>query len=142
VGLACLSRYSHLNLPLLEPVPVGDGCPLLVSAWSFRRTEFVDGSHPPDHPLRLSSRKVASCSRTPLIDAMRIDQFTFGSICIEGVTYDHDVVIDRGRIRERKKKQSNPFAVPSVTPRSPSKRTSPGNADAWWSGPGPTVPFP
>jgi hypothetical protein len=40
---------------------------------------------------------------------MRIDQFTFGSIRIEGVTYDHDVVIDRGRVRERKKKPSKPF---------------------------------
>jgi hypothetical protein len=31
---------------------------------------------------------------------MRIDQFTFGSIRIDGVIYDHDVVIDRGRVRE------------------------------------------
>ncbi len=41
--------------------------------------------------------------------AMRIDQFAFGSIRIDGVTYDHDVVIDRGRVRERKKKPSKPF---------------------------------
>jgi len=40
---------------------------------------------------------------------MRIDQFTFGSIRIDGTTYDHDVVIDRGRVRERKKKPSKPF---------------------------------
>jgi hypothetical protein len=40
---------------------------------------------------------------------MHIDQFTFGSIRIEGVTYEHDVVIDRGRVRERKKKPSKPF---------------------------------
>src|SRR3989442_14285120 len=40
---------------------------------------------------------------------MRIDQFTFGSIRIDGVIYDHDVVIDRGRVRERKKKLSKPF---------------------------------
>jgi hypothetical protein len=40
---------------------------------------------------------------------MRIDQFTFGSIRIDGVIYDHDVVIDRGRVRERKKKPSKPF---------------------------------
>jgi hypothetical protein len=30
--------------------------------------------------------------------AMRIDQFTFGSIRIDGVIYDHDVVIARGRV--------------------------------------------
>src|SRR6266516_4953388 len=38
--------------------------------------------------------------------AMRIDQFTFGSIRIDGVIYEHDVVIDHGRVRERKKKPS------------------------------------
>jgi len=41
--------------------------------------------------------------------AMRIDQFTFGSIRIDGVTYEHDVVIARGRVRKRKKKWSKPF---------------------------------
>jgi hypothetical protein len=41
--------------------------------------------------------------------AMRIDQFTFGSIRIDGVIYEHDVVIARGRVRERKKKSSKPF---------------------------------
>lgn len=30
---------------------------------------------------------------------VRIDQFTFGSIRIDGETYAHDVVIDRGRVR-------------------------------------------
>jgi hypothetical protein len=35
---------------------------------------------------------------------MRLDQFSFGSIRIDGVTYEHDVVIDRGEIRKRKKK--------------------------------------
>jgi hypothetical protein len=41
--------------------------------------------------------------------AMRIDQFTFGSIRIDGVIYEHDVVIARGRVRKRKKKSSKPF---------------------------------
>ncbi len=40
---------------------------------------------------------------------MRIDQFTFGAIRIDGETYMHDVVIDRGRVRRRKKKRSKPF---------------------------------
>jgi hypothetical protein len=42
----------------------------------------------------------------------RIDQFTFGSIRIDGVTYEHDVVIARGRVRKRKKKASKPFRGP------------------------------
>ena len=41
--------------------------------------------------------------------AMRIDRFTFGSIRIDGVIYEHDVVIARGRVRKRKKKPSKPF---------------------------------
>jgi hypothetical protein len=41
--------------------------------------------------------------------ATHIDRFTFGSIRIEGVTYEHDVVIARGRVRKRKKKASKPF---------------------------------
>jgi hypothetical protein len=40
---------------------------------------------------------------------MRIDQFTFGSIRIDGVTYEHDVVIAGGQVRKRKKKSSKPF---------------------------------
>jgi hypothetical protein len=34
---------------------------------------------------------------------------TFGSIRIDGTTYEHDVVIDRGQIRKRKKKPSKKF---------------------------------
>ena len=40
---------------------------------------------------------------------MRFDDFTFGSVCIDGVTYEHDVVIDRGQVRKRKKKPSKKF---------------------------------
>jgi hypothetical protein len=40
---------------------------------------------------------------------MRFEQFTFGSIDIDGVTYEHDVVIDRGKVRERGKKPSKRF---------------------------------
>ena len=40
---------------------------------------------------------------------MRFEAFSFGSICIDGVTYEHDVVIDRGRVRKRKKKPSKKF---------------------------------
>jgi hypothetical protein len=40
---------------------------------------------------------------------MRFQEFSFGSIRIDGVTYDHDVVIDRGSVRKRKKKPSKKF---------------------------------
>jgi hypothetical protein len=40
---------------------------------------------------------------------MRFQEFSFGSIQIDGVTYEHDVVIDRGNVRKRKKKPSKKF---------------------------------
>ena len=40
---------------------------------------------------------------------MRCEDFSFGSIRIDGVTYEHDVVIDRGEVRKRKKKASKKF---------------------------------
>lgn len=40
---------------------------------------------------------------------MRIEKFSFGSIQIDGETYEHDVVIDQGEIKKRKKKPSKKF---------------------------------
>ena len=40
---------------------------------------------------------------------MRFERFSFGSIKIDGVIHEHDVVIDRGEIRKRKKKPSKQF---------------------------------
>ena len=40
---------------------------------------------------------------------MRFTGFSFGSIRVDGVTYDHDLVIDRGKIRKRKKAASRKF---------------------------------
>ncbi len=40
---------------------------------------------------------------------MRFDEFSFGAIRIDGVRYEHDVVIDQGEVRKRKKKPSKPF---------------------------------
>jgi hypothetical protein len=40
---------------------------------------------------------------------MRLDHFGFGSIRVDGVTYQNDLVIDRGQIRKRKKKASKAF---------------------------------
>jgi hypothetical protein len=40
---------------------------------------------------------------------MRFGKFSFGSIEIDGVTYEHDVLVDRGEISKRKKKPSKKF---------------------------------
>jgi hypothetical protein len=37
---------------------------------------------------------------------MRFEGFSFGRIRIDGVTYEHDVVIERGEVRKRNKKPS------------------------------------
>lgn len=40
---------------------------------------------------------------------MRISHFAFGAIEIDGITYEHDVVIDQGEIHKRKKSASKKF---------------------------------
>jgi hypothetical protein len=40
---------------------------------------------------------------------VRFGRLSFGSITIDGVTYTHDVFIDRGKIVKRKKKPSKKF---------------------------------
>ena len=40
---------------------------------------------------------------------MKFEGFSFGSIRIDGITYGHDVVIDHGKIRKRRKKPSKKF---------------------------------
>ncbi len=40
---------------------------------------------------------------------VQFDNFSFGSIQIDGSTYEHDVVIDRGEVRKRQKKASKQF---------------------------------
>jgi hypothetical protein len=40
---------------------------------------------------------------------MHFDKFSFGTLRIDGSTYEQDVVIDRGEIRKRKKTPSKKF---------------------------------
>jgi len=40
---------------------------------------------------------------------MQFENFSFGSIQIDGSTYEHDVVIDQGQVRKRKKRPSKQF---------------------------------
>jgi hypothetical protein len=40
---------------------------------------------------------------------MRFGRYVFGSIEIDGVAYDHDVVIEDGKVRKRKKGPSRPL---------------------------------
>jgi len=40
---------------------------------------------------------------------MQFESFSFGSIQIDGITYEHDVVIDRGEVQKRRKGPSKQF---------------------------------
>lgn len=40
---------------------------------------------------------------------MLFEEFSFGSVRIDGVSYEDDVVIDRGKVRKRNKKPSKEF---------------------------------
>jgi hypothetical protein len=41
--------------------------------------------------------------------SVRFSGYSFGSVRVDGVTYDHDLIIDRGKIRKRKKDASRQF---------------------------------
>lgn len=42
---------------------------------------------------------------------MRFEAFSFGSVRIDGSAYEHDILIDRGEIRKRRKKASKNHEV-------------------------------
>jgi hypothetical protein len=58
-------------------------------------------------------RKALSMSKTKAdsqrADPLHFDSFSFGMIRIDGHSYEHDVIIDRGEIRKRNKKPSKKF---------------------------------
>jgi hypothetical protein len=41
--------------------------------------------------------------------SMRFTGYCFGSIRVDGVTYEHDLILDRGKVRKRKKAASRKF---------------------------------
>jgi hypothetical protein len=41
--------------------------------------------------------------------SVRLTGYSFGSVRVDGVTYDHDLIIDRGKVRKRKKAASRRF---------------------------------
>jgi hypothetical protein len=40
---------------------------------------------------------------------VRFTKYSFGSVRVDGVTYDHDLIIDRGTVRKRNKAPSKKF---------------------------------
>ena len=70
---------------------------------------------------------------------MRVSDYSFGSVRVDGVTYDYNLVIDRGKVCKRKKSASKKFRGEyGHTPLSIAEET-PGNAASWRSAPAPTA---
>jgi len=42
-------------------------------------------------------------------DKMTVQDYSFGSVTIDGKQYTEDIVVDRGKIKKRKKKASKPY---------------------------------
>jgi len=59
---------------------------------------------------------------------MRFDKFSFGSLEIDGSSYEHDVLIDRGEISNARRSRPRNSASCSATRHFPLKKTYPGNA--------------
>jgi hypothetical protein len=58
-------------------------------------------------------------------ESATLKEFSFGSVQIDGRTCEHDVVIDRRKIRKRKKNHPSNFANSSATRRCPLRKTLP-----------------
>src|SRR5437879_7267519 len=76
---------------------------------SHVRTAAARTSSSAGQPSPLSRRRRAREASVQRSSRMRFDNFSFDSIQIDGSTYEHDVVIDRGEVSKRKKKPSKKF---------------------------------
>ena len=63
----------------------------------------VAAGHAPELGPGSSGRRMG---KSPTV---RFSGYSFGSVRVNGVTYDHDLIIDRGKIRKRKKGASRQF---------------------------------
>jgi hypothetical protein len=64
--------------------------------------------------------------------SVRLSRCSFGSVRVDGATYDHDLIIDRGKIRKRKKGASRKFrGASTATPRYRPPRISLGGVAGW-----------
>jgi hypothetical protein len=62
---------------------------------------------------------------------MEIEDFSFGSIRIDGTTHEHDVVIEGGDVASARKGPRRNSATTLDTPRCLWRRKFHGSADAW-----------
>src|SRR5262249_2290816 len=87
---------------------------LLFETFLLLAAEITEDHDHTSLPFRVYARRLdASRPSAGEIMAMevlsRFDAFAFGSIRIDDVTYEHDVVIEQGEVRKRKKKPSKKY---------------------------------
>jgi hypothetical protein len=92
-----LDRRTHTGSPGRR-LRFASACDLVIASGQL----IAEGTGPSASTAVRSRCGVRSLS-------MRFTGYSFGSIRIDGVTYDHDLVIDRGKIRKRKKAASRKF---------------------------------
>jgi hypothetical protein len=78
----------------LKTIPVGQSAVPCTSSTSTPGTVAGTG-----HTISGQARDVS----------VRFTEYSFGSVQVDGVTYGHDLFIDRGKIRKRKKAASKRF---------------------------------
>jgi hypothetical protein len=105
------THSSHFTKVLFRPPPErGEGleergAQLGQRVFHLLRSDDIDASSRGLHGWAYGPANVLPGIFT-LEVPMRFDAFSFGSIQINNIVYDHDVVIDRGAIRKRKKRAS------------------------------------
>jgi hypothetical protein len=76
-------------------------------------------------------------SRWAYRSTVDVDYPGFGAVMIDGERFDHDVVVEAGRVRRRRKRPSKPYRSRyGHTPLSLATRRSSGRRRNPWSGPG------
>jgi hypothetical protein len=94
----------------------GTSKPLMQRAWCVLLAirlclapAFVTQLNTPHTARQDRSKTTAACATVIAGGADALRTFSFGSIGIDGTTYEHDVIIDRGQVSKRKKKLSKKF---------------------------------
>jgi 5-methyltetrahydropteroyltriglutamate--homocysteine methyltransferase len=99
-------RLNAIGMPLFLATYFGGLRDNLPTALSLSVTALhLDCVRQPEELDTVLKQLPADMSLSPSLGAnMQFKKFSFGSLRIDETVYDHDVVIDRGKIHKRKKK--------------------------------------
>ncbi len=78
------------------------------SEQTWRRRDQSCRSYSRNNAAPRGLLRLARCA-AGMSTRVRFSDYSFGSVRVDGVAYDHDLIIDRGKIRKRKKAASRKF---------------------------------